>query len=235
MGLKRMADALERLCDEGFDYWGRLYMTRGDYHRSRGEYDEAQACLEQALEAIREQERLTRSWIVVSLAEVHLAKENFELAAELARESLGWASDPKTIQVSVQIRSQRALALAEAAKGDVYQAERRLDRAIDLARSVQAAASIGLCHEARARVALMHEDHAGYFLHCAEANRWLRPTGNPTLVGVAERLVGADPNAHRSPDPEMVEASDSTTTVNKPETISTGVEQELRSDPNTVH
>jgi len=236
MGLKRMADALARLCDDGFDYRARLRMTRGDYHRARGEYEQAAECLGQAFEFLHDDECLTRVWVLTSLAEVHLAQGEYASAARSARDAVDRLSDPDNVQVSIQIRASRALALAEAGMGEVDDAERRLDAAIEQARALGAAASTGLCHEARARVALGREDFEAYSLHCAEAQRWLRPTANPALIGVAERLVEAGPSEVGEAAPIDLEASDAVTTIEPlPDSIGTQSHHLAQASPDTVH
>ena len=71
---------------------------------------------------------------------------------------------------------------------------------------------MGLCHEARARVAHAADDYASFIMHSAEASRWLRPTGNPALIAVAEKLVelAAGSDSDTAVDPAV---SDSTTAV----------------------
>ena len=212
LGLKRMADTLEQLCAEGFDFRARLALTRGEYHRSRGELDAAQRDLERAQEALHEDEVLTRVWIETALAEVQLGQGDAEAAASTARRVLARAETGRLCQRSVELRAHRVLALAEAELGSIDAAVARLEQAIEWARESEAVAQAGLCHEARARVALREGDYSSFVLHCAETNRWLRPTGNPALIAVAERL--AEESNPAETDLSVDEgASDSTTAV----------------------
>ncbi len=212
LGLKRMADALERLCHQGFDFRARLSLTLGDYHRVRGELDQAEALLERAQTQLHEDEVLTRIWAEVALAEVYLEQGRAAQARGLAMSVWERAADVRTPQRSVELRAARAVALAESALGEHAAAAQRLDDAIDLARTAAAPASIGLAHEARARVALAEDDTPLFLLHSAEAGRWLRPTGNPSLIAVAESLqkIASGSDGDLAVDPAV---SDSTTAV----------------------
>ncbi len=212
LGLKRMADKLEQLCNLGFAYQHRLYLTRGEYHRSRGELGQAKAMLHQGLEALPEGEMLTRVWIETALAEVHLGLGEVDDAREVSERVLSLTDTGRLCQRSITIRANRSLALAESEQGLVADAAARLDAAIEEARDADAAASVGLCHEARARVALAADDYASFIMHSAEASRWLRPTGNPALISVAEKLVelAAGNDSDTAVDPAV---SDSTTAV----------------------
>lgn len=212
LGLKRMADKLEQLCDRGFDFHARLHLTRGEYHRCRGELDEALSALTRALDVLHHDEMLTRVWIESALAEVYLERDEPANAVEMAEQVLDRTDTGELCQQSVALRASRALALAEASQGLLADAAARLDAAIDIARDADAAASAGLCHEARARVAHAADDYASFIMHSAEASRWLRPTGNPALIAVAEKLVelAAGSDTDIAVDPAV---SDSTTAV----------------------
>lgn len=212
LGLKRMADKLERLCGQGFDFRARLSLTRGEYHRSRGELDEAKVSLERALTELHDDEMLTRVWIESALAEVHLGQGDPVAAQDVAERVIERAESGVLCQRSVEIRANRAMALAEAEQGLLADAVARLDRVIEWARDAEAVALVGLCHEARARVSLMADDYTGFVLHSAETSRWLRPTGNNALIAVAEKLVelAAGSDSDTSVDPAV---SDSTTAV----------------------
>lgn len=212
LGLKRMADELERLCELGFPYQARLYLTRGEYHRARGEFAEAKETLERGIAALHDEEVLTRVWMETALAEVQLGLGDPKAAAELAETVIGRGETGALCQRSVELRAQRVLALAEAEQGLVAEAASRLDDSIERARAADAVALVGLCHEARARVALVADDYASFIAHSAETSRWFRPTGNPALIAVAEALVelAAGSDADVAVDPAV---SDSTTAV----------------------
>jgi tetratricopeptide (TPR) repeat protein len=212
LGLKRMAGKLEALCDQGFDFRARLSLTRGEYHRSRGELHPAREHLERALEQLHPEEMLTRVWVETALAEVRLAQDDADAAQALAAQVLARTDTGRLCQRSVEIRAHRVLALAEAAQGSGEAALERLDQAIEWARQAEAVALAGLCHEARARVSLALGDYSAFVLHSAETNRWLRPTGNPNLIAVAERLV-EEANTSESDLSVDEGAADSTTAV----------------------
>jgi tetratricopeptide (TPR) repeat protein len=189
INLKRSIDALEHLVMEGFDYRARLEMTRADYHRSRRDLSEARAHYLGALDLLDPEEALTRQWIAVGLAETEHLAGDAEASLHWGETALQLATDPRTVQASVELRAHRVLALAEHALGRSDAAIRRLQAAITRAEALDVAVAAGLLHEARGRIALDLEDHPAFYLHVAEAAKWLRPTGNPSLVAVAERLL----------------------------------------------
>ncbi len=212
LGLRRMADALDKLCGQGFDFRARRSLSRGEYHRCRGEWAQAEAMLERAMSEMHDEERLTRVWAETALAEVKLGQKDPQGAKSLALRVLERAKGGMLRQTSVEVRAERALAQAEAALGDLTGAAERLDHAIERAREAKAPALVGLCHEARAKVAHLAEQPMQFMVHSAEASRWLRPTGNPALIAVAEKLVefAAGHDDDTSIDPAV---SDSTTAV----------------------
>ncbi len=189
LGLRRMADTLETLCGQGFDFRARRSLTRGEYHRCRAEWAQAEALLERAMSELAPEEMLTRVWAETALAEVKLGQNDPDGAKRLAQRVIDRAKGGELRQRSVELRAQRALALAEAALGDLDGAAERLEEAIESARDAKASAQVGLCHEARAKVAHLADQPMQYMVHTAEASRWLRPTGNPALIAVAEKLV----------------------------------------------
>jgi hypothetical protein len=49
--------------------------------------------------------------------------------------------------------------------------------------------TLGLLHQARARLSLLRGDRAGFDAHRAAMERWFRPTRNPALISMCERLA----------------------------------------------
>jgi hypothetical protein len=197
LGLLRCLEKLEVLVTQGFRVEARVAITRADYLRERGSPGEAIAILRRALGAIRADDLLMRQWGGSSLVEaLLLAGELDECIAE-ASMLLPLGNDPDSGIIFSRLRTTRCLALALAAKGDHAEAIRVIEPAIEEAEFLDCPAVAGGLHEARARIALGASDREGYARHGAEAIRWLRPTGNPSLIALCERLIeaGADAQA----------------------------------------
>jgi len=194
--LKRMADELERLIAQGFNYGPRLAMTRGDLARARGEYDAAAVHYETALATLDADELLTRVWVLVGFAEAELALGRFDAALAHATMAQQHAGAKVSQQRSVEARAARSVALAHAGLGRIEQAERAAAIAIELAEALGSEMALGLAHEARARIALVAEDSAGFHLHAALAAKHLRSTGAASLAAVAERVLEAGSASH---------------------------------------
>jgi hypothetical protein len=81
------------------------------------------------------------------------------------------------------------LAMAEAGVGRAGDAALRLQALIAEHEPAAGPVTLGLLHEARARVALGASDAAAFREHMAEAERWLWPTRVPTLIARCELLA----------------------------------------------
>jgi tetratricopeptide (TPR) repeat protein len=189
IGLRRAIDRLSRQVDDGFKYTPYLRLARGEYLRERGDLEEARVELEAAMQD--EHLALVRVPAFPALAETMLALGQHDRACELAREGIALGTDPDRGNINGKLRSVRALALAEAARGEFEAAASRLDEAIVEAHPRGSPLLSGTLHEARARVALLANDWLGYHQHLAETEHQYRSTRNPVLVAHAERLAQA--------------------------------------------
>ena len=95
------------------------------------------------------------------------------------------------LQVDVQA------AIADAGLGKTDQALARLDGLLARHAGTTHALSLGLIHQARARIAFADARPELYLESLREATRWLRPTGTPSLVAVCERLARLGEAAQR--------------------------------------
>src|SRR5262249_28754031 len=139
-----------------------------------------------------------------ALAETYIAVGDYERAKITAQRGIELGADPERGNFLGEMRSIRALALAEAALGDHTAAAARLDAAIARATDEKvvfpSSLLIGSLHEARARIALAANDSLAYHLHLAETEHQFRQTRNPVLVARAERLGEAGKlHASRAP------------------------------------
>jgi hypothetical protein len=198
-GLKRSLEELERLVAQGFRVEARVTCARGDLLRARGEADKACELLRPAVRDLAPRDLLMQQWMGSSLAEAELAAGHTEeaIAACEAVMRLG-DGEPDAAIVLPRLRVARVRALALCTLGRHVEAAATLVPALALAERLDIPSLLGLLHEARARVALAEDDRVSFLLHCAEADRHLRPTQNPSLVTILDRLLAEGERASAS-------------------------------------
>jgi hypothetical protein len=99
--------------------------------------------------------------------------------------------DPADDVLVLSLESRRQLALAEAGLGNHAEAVRMLDGLLQQHADHDNPLLIGLLHKARAEVALMMSDKAGFEANFAAMEQRFRATKNPALIGQWERLAEA--------------------------------------------
>ena len=198
LGLRRSIERLAELVDQGFALVAYLELARGEYARERGELDVALRALERAIASLEPDEAFVRPVILCALAETLLGRHEIERAMELAQAAILLCRDPEVNSVTWRLRATRALALAEAANGDIPSATARLDGAIDEAAVLGSPSLCGSLHEGRARVAAMASDAFAFALHRNATDSWFRPTRNPALIAWVDRLPDPSTVAPRS-------------------------------------
>ncbi|HEY5921392.1 MAG TPA: AAA family ATPase, partial [Kofleriaceae bacterium] len=186
LGLRRTIDRLSRQISQGFHFTPYLELARGEYLREHGDLEEARAAIQASMATDL---ALVRVAALPALAETLLALGELDRACDVARDGIALGSDPEHGNSHGKLRSIRALALAEAARGEVDAAARRLDAALAEAKPRSSPLLSGTLHEARARVALACDDWPAYHLHRAETEQHYRATRNPVLIAHAERLA----------------------------------------------
>jgi hypothetical protein len=187
IGLKRTAKRLERISREVPSLEPFATLARAALFRLRGRLDEAAMLLEGLL-APSHRPFVGRSPAVGLLADVYNALGAHAHAERITGElleSLPIVERP-FVALLLQVQIQHAHSLA--GLGDLAGANRELDAALTEHGGGQCPVTLGLLHQARARVALKALDEAGFESHRAAMDRWLRPTRNPHLVAACEQL-----------------------------------------------
>ncbi|MFK8002898.1 MAG: protein kinase [Polyangiales bacterium] len=190
-GLKQCLDTLERYAAEGMKFEARIAITRGEIHRERGEFDDAFEVLGAGYKSLDESDALMRQYTASALAQTAADAYRHEVAIEWAKEGLAVGEDLKQRIWLPRLRCERAMALSENALGDQRAATLRLREAIDKAEAMECSSMAGQLHEAMARVSLHGGDRVNYEHHRLMAEDWLRPTENPGLIAILERLTEA--------------------------------------------
>ncbi|HSQ68021.1 MAG TPA: protein kinase [Polyangiaceae bacterium] len=191
LGLERCIAAFERLIPQGFRYETRLAITRGEWHRERGNPAAAVEVLEPAYASVEAEDLLMRQWLGSGLAEALLAAGRHEHARRVADEVIAVGDGPEGPIVMPRIRCRRIAALATAGLGDSAKARSMLLEALAEAETLDFPPLAGDIHEGLARLAIANGDVALYRGHATEMMRWLKPTANAALIGFAERLLEA--------------------------------------------
>lgn len=189
IGLRRTIEELAAKRSEGFRFEGFLAVARGDYLRERGDVEAALAELEPV--AAWHDFPMIQSHALPAYAETLVAVGQAERAKQVAEQGLALSLAEATRNRHTEVRSLRALALAETALGDTTAAARRVDAALAESTPRGSPLLTGSLHETRARVALAAGDQATYREHLEACDRQFRATRNPVLIARAERLAMA--------------------------------------------
>jgi tetratricopeptide (TPR) repeat protein len=206
LGLRRTITDLTRLIESGYRLTENLELARGEYLRERGELAASREALEHALSLVTDDEVQIRMPALGALAETFLAMQEPAKAEVAAKEALAVCRDKGVLDVTWRMRATRALAMAEAAQGDVETATRRLDAAITEALPYGSPTLSGSLHEGRAKIALSMDDVEAYALHRNGTESWFRATKNPALIARIERLP--DPaTLHSAPSLDGAQAT----------------------------
>jgi hypothetical protein len=187
-GLKRCVDALERRLAEGMEFELHVRVARAELDRERGDHEAVRAALEPLDGTLDPDDHTFRQLVPACLAQSALEAYRHDDAERWARRALEAGDVPGARLMMVWLRCERILGLAEDALGRGQDAAARLDEAIVSAEARAWSSLAGQLHEARARVALAAGDRSRFETHLAACDAWLRPTENPNLIAIAERL-----------------------------------------------
>jgi hypothetical protein len=122
------------------------------------------------------------------LAEIHNTVGDFERALGITEEVLSPSDPEERPFVRMTLLAQIQHAVARFGLGDRTGAISELDRALEEHGPGRGPVTLGLLHQTRARLSLIKGDEAGFDAHRAAMERWFRPTRNPALISMCERL-----------------------------------------------
>jgi hypothetical protein len=215
LGLRRCLEELSHINARGGKYHAVCDVISGEYHRERGELNEALAALQRARAALHPELRPIHQCVLAAIAETQIAQGATDAARRTAEEACAIGRDFDQGYFVSWVRSQRALALAEAAGGDVTAGAARLDRALEALGAVDHPAVVGSLHEARALVASMQQDTEAHHRHAAKVEELFGRTRNPVLLARSQRLMDVGPAAAHVPSSAEL-ASEAVTMVERP-------------------
>jgi len=187
VGLRRTAERLGRLSSEIPSLRRFALIAQAAHHKMRGRVAESVALLENAT---RDDGGVFagRGPAIGLLAESYNALGEHVHAERITREYLASVSAEDRVYVRQNRHALIQHAHSLAGLGDFEAARQELDAALEEHASERGPLTLGLLHGARARVALYEGDARAFDGHLAAMERWLRPTGNPALIGACERL-----------------------------------------------
>lgn len=205
LGLRGDVERLGRLAREIPSLEPFALLARAAHTRARGRLDEAAGLLH-SLVGPNARPFLGRGPAVGLSAEVFNALGAHSHAEACTRAFLLSQSteDRRFGRLSLGVKIQHAFAIA--ALGDRAEAELELDLCLDALTESCSRLSLGMVHEARARIALAAGDSGVFNAHLQKMEKYLRPTDNPSLIAACERLrhegrVSRKARPERSSDP----------------------------------
>jgi len=188
LGLKRTIEEMTHLVEQGFGLKPHLELARGEYHRERGDLEQARAALQRSLSLLPAGEGLIRGAVLGALAETLVGLGELDRARQVCLEGAALGDDPERTMAIYRIRNERATALLDAAAGRTDAAFERLERLVASAQAFDNPAITGTLYELMARIKLEVGDPEAATSLSTEAIRLFNQTGNPVLVARGHQL-----------------------------------------------
>lgn len=187
MGLKLTAERLERLSVEipSLERFARI--ARGAHLRLRGDLHRAEVLLESVARP-GQAPFAGRTTAVAALAEIYNARGDHVRAEAITRDVLAQIGGARRSFSRMSSLAQIQHAHALAGLGALSAARQELDEMLEEHAAGRGPLTLGLVHRAHAQLALLRGDTAEFDAHLGAMERSLRPTNNPALVSMCERL-----------------------------------------------
>lgn len=187
MGMKREMEQLQRLSKDVPSLELYNQRARGTYLLLGGRVAEAVEPLEACT---RETPQAVAGWARAhgALARAYNSLGRHQEALDICQAVLTRIAADDLMFTSMNLIVQTEFALAEAGLGRVDSAARKLDALLALHAPQGGPLTLGLIHEARARVARLAHDQAAQNLHFERMEKWYRDTSVPALIAYCETL-----------------------------------------------
>ena len=188
MSLKIAAERLEGLSREIPSFRKLAVIARAAHLRLRGELNRAEELLESIVYDDRTARFLGLPTAIGLLAEVYNTQGDFVRAERITSElkSRIGAEDRLFSRTTLPAQIQHAHAIAGLGALDAARAE--LDGLMREHALGGDRITLGLLHRARAGFAILERDTASFDAHLAQMEALFRPTSNPALIAMCERL-----------------------------------------------
>jgi hypothetical protein len=189
MGLKHMLEKLRPIADDT-QAWSIFYCSaRSQYHRLRGQLEEARTLAENAVRGVRAGGH--RGWLfaTITLIETLLESGQASSARELSEQALGEARAAELGSVA-ELRLLGVLARCEAELSELVAAHGHLDAALTLADRCHVEGILrGGLHEVAAELALRDNDKVAFEQHINSMARHSCTHENAILLNRYHRLL----------------------------------------------
>jgi hypothetical protein len=189
MGLKHMLEKLRPIADDT-EAWNTLHQSaRAQYHRLRGQLEEARTLAESAVRGARPGAH--RGWLfaTITLVETLLEGNQGRYAREVSEQALSEARAAELGNVA-ELRLLGVLARCEAELSELDAAQGHLDAALDLADRCRLEGILrGGLHEAGAELALRNNDGVAFEQHISSMARHSCTHENAILLNRYHRLL----------------------------------------------
>jgi hypothetical protein len=189
IGLKRLAERLDRLAEEIPSLRYDATMVRAEYHHAKGDHARAFAISKPILDATEDRAFIGRSNAMATYCRGlnglgRHAEAQATLLPLIAKLSAG---DRRVAALYVNL--DRELAHAYAGLGEHTAAKRVIDEALARYADSQHPLLLGNLHSTAAAIAIAANDYASAAEHAQQVERWFRGTDNPVLIAQSERLL----------------------------------------------
>jgi tRNA A-37 threonylcarbamoyl transferase component Bud32 len=188
IGIKRVAEEIDRLLRELPTLARHHQLARGVYHELKGDLEVAVEIRRAVLAAAAPRAFIGYPPAVGSHAATLTALGRAQEAKQCLQAVLDGMTPADEPYIAMYQKVFTSLAIADAALGDFAAATQRLDALIEQHAPAEGPLTLGNLHAARARVALMMQDVPAAERHLTAMERWFRPTGNPALIAQCEGL-----------------------------------------------
>jgi tetratricopeptide (TPR) repeat protein len=194
IGIKRTIDDIETMANR-FDEWiPVLHLARGEYHRIRGDHENAIKSLEQSLELVTVGRHLAWPYLAGAYVNALFEAGRLKESQTAGRKFIG---DAEAGELGLSCNYIRVpLARTEASLGEYELAVRHAQSAIDSWKALGTTGiNLGLAYESRARVACFMNDQEGFWINATLCAEQYRKGRNSALKAKYERLIR---NAHEA-------------------------------------
>jgi hypothetical protein len=189
MGIRHILEKLRSIADDT-EAWSTFYSSaRAQYHRLRGQLDEARALAEHSVRGVSAGAH--RGWLFATITLIETLLESGEgpRARELSEQALREAREAELGRVA-ELRLLGVLARCEAELSELGSAQSHLDAALALAERCEIEGLLrGGVHEVAAELALRKGDEVAFAEHIGAMGRHSCTHENPILLNRYHRLL----------------------------------------------
>ena len=191
IGLKRLAERLDRLAEEIPSLRYDATMVRAEYHHAKGDHEQAFAISKPILDATEDRAFIGRSNAMATYCRgLNRLGRHAEAKATLLP-LIERLTEADRRVAALYVNLDRELAHAHAGLGDHEAAARVIDEALQRYKDSEHPLLLGNLHSTAAALAMAAGDYTRATAHARLVEHWFRATDNPVLIAQTEKLCGA--------------------------------------------